>query len=69
MRVDPKQFSKRELENPQKWDKYTYPLNNPLAYFDRDGEEEIRITVRAFIPQVQFRYPAVVGPMCALLNL
>jgi RHS repeat-associated protein len=29
---DPKQFSKRTIANPQKWNKYAYVLNNPLRY-------------------------------------
>ena len=35
--TDPKAFSKRTIENPQKWNKYAYVLNNPLALFDPDG--------------------------------
>ncbi len=27
-----------ELENPQTWNKYTYVRNNPLSFFDPDGE-------------------------------
>jgi len=59
---DPKQFSKRTVANPQKWNKYAYVLNNPLTLFDPDGQEELKVTVRAFIPDATFRYPAGIGP-------
>jgi hypothetical protein len=39
------------LANPQSLNLYSYVLNNPLAMFDPDGQEEIQITYRAFIPQ------------------
>ena len=48
--ADPKQFSMRTILNPQKWNKYAYTLNNPLALVDPDGREEVTITYRAFIP-------------------
>ena len=60
--TDPKQFSMRTLGNPQKWNKYAYTLNNPLALVDPDGKEEIKVTVRAFIPDSSFTYPAGIGP-------
>ena len=53
--VDPKGFSMRTIANPQKWNKYAYVLNNPLALVDPDGMEEVKIQFRAFIP------PANVG--------
>ncbi len=59
---DPKTFSKRTIENPQKWNKYPYVLNNPLALFDPDGQEELKVTIRAFIPDATFKYPASGGP-------
>jgi len=37
---DPKILGVGHLANPQKWNKYTYALDNPLAYFDLDGQEE-----------------------------
>jgi RHS repeat-associated protein len=49
MSPDPKQFSLRTLSNPQKWNKYPYVLNNPLALFDPDGLEEFTVTIRRFI--------------------
>lgn len=61
--TDPKEFTKRTIENPQKWNKYAYTLNNPLALIDPDGKEEIKVTVRAFIPDSSFRYPAGIGPV------
>src|ERR1700686_2364111 len=59
---DPKQFDSRFLPNPQKWNKYSYTLNNPLALVDPDGKEEVTVTVRAFIPESNFRLPPVIGP-------
>lgn len=41
----------RTIANPQKWNKYAYTLNNPLALIDPDGKEEVTIQFRAFIPQ------------------
>jgi RHS repeat-associated protein len=35
---DPKASSAR-LYDPQRWNRYTYALNNPLYYIDPDGEE------------------------------
>jgi RHS repeat-associated protein len=60
---DPQEFNKRTISNPQKWNRYAYVLNNPLALIDPDGKEEIRVTIRAFIPESNFRYPAGIGPM------
>jgi RHS repeat-associated protein len=54
---DPKQFSKRTIENPQKWNKYAYVLNNPLALFGPDGQKELRVTIRAFIPDAKVKVP------------
>jgi RHS repeat-associated protein len=51
MSPDPKILSIRHLVNPQKWNKYTYTINNPLRYFDPNGMEEIEVQLRAFIPQ------------------
>jgi len=51
--TDPKQFSMRTIVNPQKWNKYAYTLNNPLALVDPDGREEVTITYRAFIPSAR----------------
>jgi len=59
---DPKQFNSRFLTNPQKWNKYSYTLNNPLALVDPDGKEEVTVTVRAFIPESNFKFPPVIGP-------
>lgn len=57
---DPKAFFARTITNPQKWNKYAYTLNNPLALVDPDGKEEV--TVRAFIPERNFKFPPVIGP-------
>jgi RHS repeat-associated protein len=53
---DPKTFYMRTLGNPQKWNKYAYVLNNPLALFDPDGREEITVTYRTFIPDQQISF-------------
>lgn len=53
---DPAKLDIRHLLNPQKWNKYAYTINNPLRYFDPDGQEEVDIQLRAYIPQ------ASVGP-------
>jgi len=44
---------KRILPNPQKWDRYTYVLNNPLVLFDPDGLAEWYV----FRPLVQAGTP------------
>lgn len=49
--VDPKEFTRRTIENPQKWNKYAYMLDNPLALVDPNGKEEVTIQFRAVIPQ------------------
>jgi RHS repeat-associated protein len=38
---DPKQFTDRALEYPQKWNKYAYTQNNPLIFIDPDGKDDI----------------------------
>ena len=48
--VDPGSLGKRHLINPQKWNRYSYTINNPLRYFDPDGMEEIEVIVRTYIP-------------------
>jgi len=49
--TDPKGIALRHLLNPQKLNKYSYVLNNPLNLFDPNGMEEVTITFRTFIPQ------------------
>jgi len=49
--TDPKGIALRDLLNPQKLNKYSYVLNNPLSLFDPNGMEEVTITFRTFIPQ------------------
>jgi len=51
MSPDPKILSIRHIVNPQKWNKYTYTINNPLRYFDPNGMEEIEVQLRTFIQQ------------------
>ena len=40
---DPKQSTARTLAIPQKWNKYAYVQNNPLAFIDPDGEDDIYV--------------------------
>ncbi len=49
--ADLKLLALRHLLNPQKINRYAYVLNNPLALIDPDGQEEIEVQLRAFIPQ------------------
>jgi len=51
MTPDPSKLSLKHLLNPQKWNEYAYVLNSPLAYFDPDGQVEVKISYDAFIPQ------------------
>ncbi len=51
MSPDPGKINLKHLANPQKWNKYAYVLNNPLTMIDPDGQAEVTITYRAFIPQ------------------
>jgi RHS repeat-associated protein len=44
---DPARFSIRHIENPQKWNMYSYVINNPLARFDPDGRDDPHIVVKA----------------------
>jgi len=39
MAVDPAMKLGKNLENPQRWNRYTYSLNNPLKYVDPDGQD------------------------------
>lgn len=55
--VDPGSLGKRHLVNPQKWNRYSYTINNPLKYFDPDGREEIEIIFRTFIPAKTVQTP------------
>jgi len=54
--ADLKGLGLRHLLNPQKLNKYSYVLNNPLSLFDPNGMEEITITYRTFIPAQTFTY-------------
>jgi RHS repeat-associated protein len=45
MSVDPQRIAIRHLLNPQKLNKYSYVLNNPISSVDPDGMEEIKVFV------------------------
>jgi len=49
--ADPGRIGKQHLVKPQKWNKYAYVLNNPLAYFDPNGEAEVKVSYDVFIAQ------------------
>lgn len=38
--VDLKALGSRQIVNPQRWNRYTYVLNNPLALYDPDGQTD-----------------------------
>jgi RHS repeat-associated protein len=56
MSPDPKTPSLKHLVNPQKWNKYAYVLNNPLALVDPDGKEEMTFVYRTFIAQQSINF-------------
>ena len=40
---DPTFLNALKVVNPQRWNLYSYALNNPLKYIDPDGEESIAV--------------------------
>jgi RHS repeat-associated protein len=44
---DPKQITARHLSYPQKWNKYVYVQNNPLAAIDPDGLDDYKVFIAA----------------------
>jgi RHS repeat-associated protein len=44
---DPAGFTGKHLVNPQKWNKYSYVINNPLVMIDPNGEAEYYV----FLPE------------------
>src|SRR5262249_28506441 len=46
---DPKGIELRHLINPQKLNKYSYVLNNPMTLLDPNGMEEVTMQLNAFI--------------------
>jgi RHS repeat-associated protein len=42
--VDPKAHIKQAMRQPQMWNRYTYAINNPLAYTDPTGESVYLVT-------------------------
>ena len=54
---DPIKITFGHVHNPQKWNLYSYVVNNPLGFFDPDGKAEVRVTVRAYIPNAAFEAP------------
>ncbi|HEY6803608.1 MAG TPA: DUF4214 domain-containing protein [Pyrinomonadaceae bacterium] len=37
---DPKPLGLKQLINPQRWNRYAYVINNPLALYDPDGQDD-----------------------------
>jgi len=62
--VDPKenakQYLKRKLENPQLWNLYIYCRNNPLTFFDPDGQASFHIKIRN-LEWVAYKSPELKG--------
>jgi RHS repeat-associated protein len=40
---DPKEYTQRTIEHPQKWNKYAYVRNNPLVMIDPDGQDDFYV--------------------------
>ena len=59
--VDPAKFKAKHFANPQDLNRYAYVANNPLAFFDPDGEEKVKIIIRTFIPEKTVTVPGGVG--------
>ena len=38
--VDPKMLGVKQVVNPQRWNRYAYVVNNPLALYDPDGQDD-----------------------------
>jgi RHS repeat-associated protein len=38
--VDPKMLGTSHIVNPQRWNRYAYVVNNPLALYDPDGQQD-----------------------------
>jgi RHS repeat-associated protein len=38
--ADPKILGQKQLVNPQRWNRYAYVVNNPLALYDPDGQDD-----------------------------
>jgi RHS repeat-associated protein len=55
---DPKVLTARHLTSPQKWNKYAYVQNNPLAMVDPNGEDDYYI-FRPTATSVDGRWPAI----------
>ncbi|HYR76178.1 MAG TPA: RHS repeat-associated core domain-containing protein [Pyrinomonadaceae bacterium] len=38
--ADPKMLGLKQVVNPQRWNRYAYVVNNPLALYDPDGQDD-----------------------------
>ena len=47
--IDPAMTLKENLEDPQRWNRYTYVRNNPLRYVDPDGRMPVSAIVKALV--------------------
>ena len=50
--ADPVSTTGKNLRNPQRWNRYTYSANNPVKFFDPDGQEYVNATGRRLRDQV-----------------
>ena len=55
--VDPADILKRNLLNPQDFNRYAYVANNPLKFIDPNGQEKIQVEVQTFIPDKSVTVP------------
>lgn len=55
--ADPKPIGNPRTANPQDLNLYVYVSNNPLLYFDPNGEEKIIVYIRTFIPDKEATTP------------
>jgi RHS repeat-associated protein len=44
--VDPKMLGVKQIVNPQRWNRYEYVVNNPLALYDPDGAASVYLDER-----------------------
>lgn len=53
--VDPVLDIEKALREPQRWNRYSYVINSPLRYADRDGRETNPVSGQSYIEDDQLR--------------